>query len=562
MKRIQDKLRQITGGERLVLLSVTIVLALTVVMAALAFFDRPADISNPDVAFKAKKERAVKEAKAPRNRTVDWPIYGYDRARTKFLDAQKVRPPFRKLWKYNQDELIEFAPVIHGQRMYLIDNDGVYIALNVKTGQVIWKKRLANLNASSPAFSNGVLYSVSLDPAQAIAVSANSGKVLWRKKLPGRAESSPMVIGDRMYFGSEPGTFFALDTANGKTVWQTQLGGEVKAAPAFDKGTLFVGDYGGKFWALRASDGAVRWQSSDLGTGFGNGRFYSTPAVAFGRVYVGNVDGRVYSFDQKTGETAWTFSAGNYVYSGIAVAQTKGTKPTVYFGSHDRNAYAVDAQSGKLVWKSAPGGQVSGPATVIGGVVYMSTFSGDSTIGFDIRSGRRVFKFDDGEYGPAVSNGENLFIAGGSDILALKPVKVEGDYKTNTGSKGIIPPSQLRKLRVKARDRAKAKGSGNGGGEKGTGSGAKAKASGSKGGGGRSKSTAPKKSAKSKRDAGSAGSKRSKSGGKPKRGGSKRGAKSGGGKRKERKGSGGGKSGSGSKSGARGKRSAKRKGRS
>ncbi len=80
-------------------------------------------------------------------------------------------------------------------------------------------------------------------------------------------------------------------------------------------------------YAIRAKDGAIRWQTSDLGTGLGSGRFYSTPAVAFGRVYVGNVDGRVYSFDRQTGEIAWTFSAGDYVYSGIAAADGKNVKP-------------------------------------------------------------------------------------------------------------------------------------------------------------------------------------------------------------------------------------------
>ena len=54
--------------------------------------------------------------------------------------------------------------------------------------------------------------------------------------------------------------------------------------------------------AMRADDGAIRWQTGDLGVRARlSGRFYSTPAVAFGRVYAGNVDGRVYSFDRQTG---------------------------------------------------------------------------------------------------------------------------------------------------------------------------------------------------------------------------------------------------------------------
>ena len=77
--------------------------------------------------------------------------------------------------------------------------------------------------------------------------------------------------------------------------------------------------------AVRASDGEIVWQTQDLGVQLGgSGRIYSTAAVAFGRVYAGDVDTKVYSFDEKTGEIAWTHSAGGYVYSGVAAAETEG----------------------------------------------------------------------------------------------------------------------------------------------------------------------------------------------------------------------------------------------
>lgn len=457
MKRLIDKIRNLGRGEKILIGLVVLLLLATAGFGAYALLKRDADISNPDAVFEPESRKETKEEKVRKGTSVDWPRYGYDEERTKFLNAQKVRPPFRKLWKYKQDQLIEFAPIVQGKRMYMIDNDGVYIALNKTTGKVIWKKRLAQLNASSPAFSNGTLYSVSLEPPQALAVNAASGKVLWRKALPARAESSPMVIRKRMYFGNEAGNFYALDTKDGDIEWEAQLAGSVKAAPAFSDGTLYVGDYGGQMSAIRASDGAIRWQTSDLGTLGGSGRFYSTPAVAFGRVYAGNVDGRAYSFEAKTGEIAWTFSAGDFIYSGVAAADTPGTPAAVYFGSHDKRVYAVNAKSGEQIWAAEPGGQISGPATVVGDIVYVSTFSGDSTSGFDLGSGRRVFKFDEGEYGPVVSDGQLLYVLGGNTLTALKRVKVEGSYKEKPGFKGVIPPAELRRLDKKARKKAQRK---------------------------------------------------------------------------------------------------------
>ena len=463
MKRILTIWRQMTGAERAVACAATLALAVTVVAAPFALLKRPDDVSNPDAAF-ARKEGAGKEKQPKPAKTVNWTRYGYDVGRSKFLDSPRVRPPFRKVWKWKGNELIEFPPIVVDGRLYFIDNDGVYVCLSAKTGKVIWKKQLASLNASSPAYFKGVLYSVSLSPGQALAVRARDGKVLWRKPLDGRAESSPLVQKGRMYFGNEAGQLLALDIKDGSTVWETGLGGSVKAAPAFADGNLYVGDYGGKMNAVRARDGKLVWQTSDLGLGIaGSGRFYSTAAVAFGRVYAGDVDNRVYSFDADNGEIAWTYSAGDYVYSGIAAADTKGTGPTVYFGSHDRNVYALDAKSGKVKWSEGAGGQISGPATVVGDVVYVSTFSGNSTIGLDLGTGRRVFSYDDGEYGPVVSDGQTLYLTGGSSIVAFEPFDVGNyDYKTKKGQKGIVPPDQQRKAKQHARERAKRQQAGEG----------------------------------------------------------------------------------------------------
>ena len=224
--------------------------------------------------------------------------------------------------------------------------------------------------------------------------------------------------------------------------------------------------------AVRASDGNLQWQTPDLGVGLGQpGRIYSTAAVAFGRVYAGDVDGRVYSYDEKSGEIAWSYSAGNYVYSGVAAADTKTTDPAIYFGSHDKQAYALDAKSGKPIWIESAGGQISGPATVVGDVFYLSTFSGNSTVGFDIGSGRRVFSFDDGEYGPVVSDGEKLYLTGGSTVIAFDPIDL-GDYKykAKPGQKGVVPPAEHRKALAAIRKReakreAKDKGPGRRGGK-------------------------------------------------------------------------------------------------
>ena len=149
----------------------------------------------------------------------------------------------------------------------------------------------------------------------------------------------------------------------------------MKAAPAYYGGRLYVGDYGGVDERGRREERQLIWSTGSLGTGISGGQFYSTPAVAFGRVYAGNNDDRVYSFDLSDGELAWTYSTGGYAYSAPTVASTKHSPPTVYIGSFDGNIYALNAKNGEVRWSRSAGGQVVGSLSAIGEIVYVANFT-------------------------------------------------------------------------------------------------------------------------------------------------------------------------------------------
>ncbi len=121
--------------------------------------------------------------------------------------------------------------------------------------------------------------------------------MLWRHPLPGRSESSPLVHGGKVIFGCESGDIFALDEKTGKTRWTVSTAGPVKGGLAYSDGTVFAGNYAGEIYAIDASSGKVRWTAHTQGGGLlRGGGVYSTPAVAWGRVYLGSLDGRIYSF--------------------------------------------------------------------------------------------------------------------------------------------------------------------------------------------------------------------------------------------------------------------------
>ncbi|MQA74497.1 MAG: PQQ-binding-like beta-propeller repeat protein [Solirubrobacterales bacterium] len=395
------------------------------VAAYLALKREPDQVCPPPCSLEV--ERPPK--KAERVETVNWPLYGYDDQRTRYLPTRRVRPPFdASEWSFQAGKLLEFSPIVAKGTLYFQDKDALLYALSADRGKVEWKKQIGALGAASPAYSQGLLYAVTLqrapgvDQGEVLALRARDGKLLWRRQLPGRSETSPIVVGGNVIVGSESGDVFAFNRRNGKVDWQVSTAGEVKGGLALDDGVLYGANYAGQVFALRASSGAYVWQSSTQGSSFGRGGpVYSTPAVAFGRVYLGSIDGRVYSFDQDTGDLAWSHSTGDWVYAAPAVAETRRAGPTVYVGSKDQNFYALDAKTGAVRWQKDLGGIVLGAASVLGETVYVAGLGPNiGTFGFDVKTGKKVFESELGEYNPVISDGNRMYLTGSSNIRAFE----------------------------------------------------------------------------------------------------------------------------------------------
>ena len=167
---------------------------------------------------------------------------------------------------------------------------------------------LGKLAASAPAYANGRIYVTILarngsKNGLVAALRAKDGARLWTKPLPSRTESSPLFAGGRIYFGSEDGTVYALQRqGRQRDAGATRPAARSRAALALADGKLYFGDYGGRVYAIRQSNGKRVWSSSTHGARFGtsSGQFYATPALAYGRVYIGNTDSNVYSFSAST----------------------------------------------------------------------------------------------------------------------------------------------------------------------------------------------------------------------------------------------------------------------
>ena len=417
--------RRIFGSKRVRLGAAGLVLVLAAIAVAGYVYEhnRTGNIYHPHAPFTPQPT-----PKPQTTGTFSWPLYGYMPNHTRFFPASShLRPPFIQIWSKGFHSLLEFPPVIYGEVIYQLADDAVLSATNRYNGRVLWSRRLGELSASAPAVNASTVYVTVLSsgtgnaPGRVYALNTATGQTRWSRDLPARSESSPLLVGDRLFFGSEAGTVYALDARSGHVLWTYHADGAVKASPTLSGGVLYFGDYSGHVQAVSESSGRRLWVSSSEGALFGSGTFYSTAAVIYGRVFLGNTDGRIYAYDANTGRLDWAVQTGAYVYASPAVTNAPGIGPTIYLGSYDGTFYALNARSGHVSWRFDAGGRISGSATIVGDVVYFADLGGKRTYGLGISTGRVLFEKNTGSFDPVVSDGEHIFLTGTTGLYSLKP---------------------------------------------------------------------------------------------------------------------------------------------
>ena len=119
------------------------------------------------------------------------------------------------------------------------------------------------------------------------------------------------------------------------------------------------------------------------------GGIYSTPVTDGKSLFVGDDVGVMYSIDQKTGATNWTFDTGMRIVGSPAVSDG-----VVVFGSTNYNIYGLDAKTGEELWHMATNQAVMGAATIHEGIAYIG--GGDGRMfAIDIHTGKVKWTFDE-----------------------------------------------------------------------------------------------------------------------------------------------------------------------
>lgn len=130
------------------------------------------------------------------------------------------------------------------------------------------------------------------------------------------------------------------------------------------KPTVYLGDMDGVLFSLDLETGKENWRYE---TGLG---FTASPAYRDGRIFIGDIDGYFWCIDEQ-GKLVWKFETLAEV-SGSANFYKEG----VLFGSQDAKLYLLEQATGKKIWEFETPDQIQCSTTVAGDRAFVAGCDG------------------------------------------------------------------------------------------------------------------------------------------------------------------------------------------
>ncbi|GHH89494.1 protein kinase domain-containing protein [Streptomyces capillispiralis] len=248
--------------------------------------------------------------------------------------------------------------LFHGGKVFLADGDydGVLVALDVTSGEEVWRSRLGKSVTveSAIAIDDRHVYVTANDYGDSrsateyrtavAAISHTTGKKVWLHQRDWGTRDYDVqgnVSGTYLVYADSNENLTVRDTATGTQLWTKKLGDDWSWQPTVAGGLVFLP--GDELTAVDADTGATRWTLSPNGRGG-----FRNPTVIDGVLYVSDDDDGVWAVNVKTGRRTWL--CDDLDVEGPETFLRAGSSLYGATGSLDGGIVALEARTGKLRW--------------------------------------------------------------------------------------------------------------------------------------------------------------------------------------------------------------------
>ena len=245
------------------------------------------------------------------------------------------------------------APVVDGGRVFAAAADGGVRALDLQTGNAIWRHESKLRLGGGPGVGEGLVVVGTLE-GDVIALDAESGAEKWRARVGNEVVAAPVIGQGRVFVRSNDGRVTAFDASTGERRWfwnhdLPSLTVRGNDGPSLGPGVLFVGNDDGTVTMLSVDDGRPLW---DVAVAEPEGRTEldrmadvdGTPVLEGGTVFATSYKQRTMAIDGPNGRPVWVAEHGGAGRPAVAADRVVVAEP-------GGGVYGLDKQSGAALWQ-------------------------------------------------------------------------------------------------------------------------------------------------------------------------------------------------------------------
>lgn len=265
------------------------------------------------------------------------------------------------------------SPTVSAEAIYVGDEDGVFHAVDRRTGKPLWRfQTQGEIISSATLVGENVLFG-SYDNSLYCLKRADGSEV-WKFETDGYVNCTPAVAGNLTFVTGCDEHLRAIDVESGKQVFDMPLQTYLIASPAVvpEENMLYVGTYASEVIAVNVKEQDVKWRYKNDKREF---PYHSSAAVTQRYVIVGGRDKQVHCIDRMSGQGVWTAQTRARVDSSPVVVAER-----VFIGSSDGNLYEFQLSDGTVNWKHNLGKPVTASPAVGEGCLVIGTEAADGAL--------------------------------------------------------------------------------------------------------------------------------------------------------------------------------------
>lgn len=255
------------------------------------------------------------------------------------------------LWSKDLGVGVSAGLTLHQSKVFITTQNGELLALDLNTGQELWKERLSSEALSPPQVLDQLLVVHTAD-GKLTGFQQETGRQLWLHDslLPAltlRGTATPTVTSLQTFAGFANGKVVAVDNRSGQTRWEARVAQpqgrtdierlvDVNGQPRLAEGQLLANSYQGQTHALDPFTGRSRW-SRDLSS-------YHAPVIHERKVFVVDEASRIHALDLFSGSSLWTQDA----LFGRELTEPVLLSGTLVVADYQGYLHLIDPETGKL----------------------------------------------------------------------------------------------------------------------------------------------------------------------------------------------------------------------